>query len=433
MNRDRRRHGVTTAVCLGMLALMPGAPATAQNVETDPVQCWWRTSAGAVRIGESFSAILTCAVVETPDVKVVVDESRLEPSVAQFAPFEVLGGSHAADLRSGDRRFFQYEYRMRLIAENMFGKDAALPETKLSYRVQSRVSQKTAMEGRDQTYLLPPLSIRILSLVPADAADIRDASAETFVDVDRRAFRANLLMVIGGVLFALAGLVAILTLVRIFMRARKPASADDRLVGDSAILRSVGRELNAVQREREGGGWTADLAARALAALRIVATYALGKRAARSVAGRKSQVASLQSQVAGLQSQVAVPVADVNGASANRGELVIKVGWPRTRRIAVSGAATAQVLAKAIASETNGHRPGELESIQEALARFTVAQYGRPADGARGGTFDDVALDESLRNGQQVLRRLKLEQTWIMRRLGRSRKAAPMETRAWSR
>jgi len=218
--------------------------------------------------------------------------------------------------------------------------------------------------------------------------------------------------------------------VRIFMRARKPASAADRLVGDSAILRSVGRELNAVEREREGGGWTADLAARALAALRIVATYAVGKRAARSVASRKSQGARLPSQAADRQSQSA---AGHLAAAANGGQLVIKVGWPRSRRIAVSGAATAQALMKAIASETNGHRPGELESIQEALARFTVAQYGRPADGSRGGTFDDVALDESLRNGQQVLRRLKLEQTWIMRRLGRSRKAAPVETRVWSR
>jgi hypothetical protein len=410
----RRCPPFLTLFAVGCLcALLSAMPAAAQNVETDPVQCWWRTSVGAVRIGETFSAVLTCAVIDTPEVKVVVDESRLEPSVAQFAPFEVLGGSHAADLRSGERRFFQYEYRLRLIAENMFGKDAALPETKLTYRVQSRVSQQTAMEGRDHTYLLPPLSIRVLSLVPADAADIRDASAETFADVDRRAFRANLLVVIGGVLFALAALVALLTLVRLFMRARRPATAAERLVGDAAILRGVGRELNAVQRERESTGWTAELAARALAALRIVGTYALGKRATRALAGGDGS----------------------NGANhaASDGRLVINVGWPRSKQIAVSGAATAQMLAKAIGTRTNGHRPGELESIQEALSRFTVAQYGRPADAARAGTFDDAALDESLQTGRQVLRRLKLEQTWIMRRLGRSRKAAPVEARVWSR
>src|SRR5262245_43235156 len=112
---------------LATIALLTAAaPVFAQNqtptTKTDPIQCWWKTTAGAVRVGEVFSAVLTCAVLETPDVKVVVDQSKLEPSVVQFAPFEVTGGSHAADLHTDDRRFFQYEYRLRVIAENLFGK-----------------------------------------------------------------------------------------------------------------------------------------------------------------------------------------------------------------------------------------------------------------------------------------------------------------------
>ena len=188
-----------------------------QTVETDPLQCWWRTSAGAVRVGEPFSLVLTCAVLETDAATVVVDQSKLEPSVVQFAPFEVLGGSHGADLRTDQRRFFQYEYRLRLIAENQFGKDVALPETKLTYHVQSRRSAngRRRIQGRDQTYVLPPQSVRVLSLVPADATDIRDTAGETFADLDQRAFRANLLTIIGGVLFALAGLMALLALVRL--------------------------------------------------------------------------------------------------------------------------------------------------------------------------------------------------------------------------
>jgi hypothetical protein len=413
----RRQTAINRLLCVLAIAAALPSRAAAQNVETDPVQCWWRTSAGAVRIAESFSAVLTCAVIDTPDVKVVIDESKLEPSVAQFPPFEVLGGSHAADLRNAERRFFQYEYRMRLVAENMFGKDAALPETKLSYRVQSRVSQRTSMEGRDQTYVLPPLSIRVLSLVPADATDIRDASAETFGDIDRRAFRANLLTVIGGVLFALAALVAVLSLVRLVLRARKPAAGADRLIRDAAILRGVRRELNAVQRERESGGWTSDLATRALTALRIIGTYAVGKRAARTLADASNH----QSAATSYQQ------------ASERGRLVLKVGWPRQRQIAVSGATTARQLTDAIARSSNGHRPGELESIQEALARFTVAQYGRPVDGSVSTPFEDSALDESLQAGQQVLRRLRIEQWWIMQRLGRSRKPAAVETRVWSR
>ena len=52
--------------------------------------------------------VLTCAVLETDAATVVVDQPRLEPAVLQFAPFEVLGGTHGADLRTEDRRFFQY-------------------------------------------------------------------------------------------------------------------------------------------------------------------------------------------------------------------------------------------------------------------------------------------------------------------------------------
>jgi hypothetical protein len=403
------------------LVLGVAGTAQAQNVETDPIQCWWRTSTGAIRVGETFTVVLTCAVVDTPDVKVVADESRLEPSVVQFAPFEVTGGQHAADLRNGDRRFFQYEYRLRLIAENLFGKDVLLPETKLSYRVQSRLAPRSSggqnrdesIAGRDQTYILPPVSLKLLSLVPGDATDIRDAGAETFADVDRRNFRASLLTVVGGVLFALAALVAVLTLVRLIMRSRKPATAAERLVGDSAILRGVGRELAAVQRQREDSGWTAELASRALAALRVVGTYALGRRAARAEV-------------------VSAATNGVHGDGVlSDGRIVVRVGWPRTKQVAFSGAATARSIADAIAHSTNGRQPGELESIQEALARFTIAQYSRP-DAGGSATFDATALDESMRAGQDVLRRLKLEQTWVMRKLKRTRRTAQTETRVWS-
>src|SRR5712675_3130448 len=159
-------------VFASILAAAAVAGAAAQTVQTDPLQCWWRTSAGAVRVGEPFAVVLTCAVLETDEATVVADQTRLEPSVVQFAPFEVLGGSHGADLRTEQRRFFQYEYRLRLIADGMFGRDVALPEMKLSYRVQSKMGQKTSLQGRDQTYMLPPQSIRVMSLVPADASDI---------------------------------------------------------------------------------------------------------------------------------------------------------------------------------------------------------------------------------------------------------------------
>ena len=185
-----------------------GVPAAGQTpgregVETDPIRCWWKTSVPAVRVGEPFSVVLTCAVVETDVVTVVPSQAELNPDALQLPPFDVIGGSHAADLRTADRRFFQYEYRLRLISEEQFGKDVKVPDLKISYKVRTRVNGES-QEGRDLAYILPATSVRVLSLVPADASNIRDASAETFDDVGRRLSRATLLRVIGGVLIGFA-------------------------------------------------------------------------------------------------------------------------------------------------------------------------------------------------------------------------------------
>src|SRR5438105_5438176 len=103
------------ACFLAVLLSPVAAWAQGENVEVDPIRCWWRTSAGGVRVGETFSIGLTCAVLENEAVQVVPDETRLGPAVIQLAPFEIVGGSHPGDLRTPDRRFFQYEYNLRII------------------------------------------------------------------------------------------------------------------------------------------------------------------------------------------------------------------------------------------------------------------------------------------------------------------------------
>jgi hypothetical protein len=424
-----RRALIEWTAAFGCAAVLL-APASAQNVETEPIQCWWRTTAGAVRAGESFSVVLTCAVVESDAAKVVVDQAKLEPSVVQFAPFEVVpsGSAHGADLRTDERRFFQYEYRLRLIAENLFGKDVALPETKLSYHVQTQVGQAASIQGRDQSYVLPPLSIRVLSLVPADAGDIRDGTIETFSDIDQRSFRASVLVVVGGILFALAALMALLALVRLVARYRKPSAATSRFVSDGAILRAVARELRAVQRACEDGGWKPELAGRALGALRVASAYALGWRVAQSavgsrqpaVAGHRSPVVVWQSPVVGHPSSVAHQLLD--------GQLTVYAGWPKGKAIAVSASVTPQALAHQIARGTStAKRAVMLEALEQALTRFTVAQYGREA------TLDDASLDDSLAAASRTLAYLKIDQTWLMKRLSRVRATPELETRAWSR
>ena len=298
---------------------------------------------------------------------------------------------------------------MRLIAENLFGKDVVLPETKLTYRIQSRVSQKAAVEGRDQTYLLPPLSIRMLSLVPGDASDIRDASAETFADVDRRAFRANLFVVIGGVLFTLAGLVALLTLVRLILASRKPTAAADRLVSDGAILRGVGRELSTVQRERESGGWTRTAGG---ACPRGRADHRhLCPRPARGACGY-----------------------DRAAAGRRRG-----FGRPHHRQERLAPNQAHRRLWRsddAIDGErdqTDSQRPapGRARGDRRS-ARVFHRRPVRAAVEGKGERLDDTALDASLAAVKDALGRLKLEQTWVMKRLGRQRQPMLRESRMWS-
>src|SRR5688572_4118872 len=115
---------------LGSLVLCSCSGSTAfaqevENVEVAPIECWSQVSTGTVRVGEQFTMVLTCAVIETQATSVVPDQTRLDPAVIQLPPFEVVGGQQARDLRTSSRRFFQYEYRLRYFGED-FGRDVAL-------------------------------------------------------------------------------------------------------------------------------------------------------------------------------------------------------------------------------------------------------------------------------------------------------------------
>ena len=69
-----------TLVCV----LLVTRPAEAQS---DPIRCWWRTSQGAVSIGEPFDATLTCAARDQVATRTVADETRLAAAVIQLTTF----------------------------------------------------------------------------------------------------------------------------------------------------------------------------------------------------------------------------------------------------------------------------------------------------------------------------------------------------------
>jgi hypothetical protein len=343
-------------------AVLSTAPLAAQseNVEADPITCWWRTGAGGVRIGEPFPVVLTCSLLQTEAARVIPDESGLDPSVVQLPPFDVVGGTRAKDVVTAGRRFVQYAYSLRIIAENAFGRDVSLPPLQLTYRIESAVpgGSTAAVQGRDFTYALPPLSIRVLSLVPDNATDIREAPIATFDGIADRAFRGTVLRISAGIAFVAAGIVAALALLGLARRRRAASAAPGRVLPDSVILESVRRELTAV-REESRSAWTAALTGRALAALRIAAAYEAGRPVTQTLAEA--------------------------GAVAADGQLAIN---GRTRGVAlISG------------SETGLRRAGS--ALREGLARFTEARYGRD------GKFDAPRLDESLDDGLRVVEQLK--------------------------
>jgi hypothetical protein len=362
------------------------ASAEAETMEVDPITCWWRTDKPAVRMGEPFTVVLTCSALDDPTVSVLVDESPLDPTVVQMPPFEVLSGSHPADLRTADRRFFQYQYQLRLINESNFGADVPLPTMGVTYRVRN-VSNGEATDTRERGYDLPLLVIKVESLVPESANDIRDGSMETFGDLDGRAFRASALVMSGGVLFVLAGAFVVLAGVRFVRGARGPAKAAAHLVPDHRVLASVSREMADIQRAREAGGWTDELAGRALTALRITAGYAIDQRASQVPGGAAS---------------------NGHGSIALNGRLL-----GGRRSVLVSGSATAESLARALEhpSPLAARRLDVLESLQSSLTRFTAARYGR------GDALNDSSLDDALEAGRTALTRLRREHTIVARAL----------------
>ena len=265
-----------TAVAFSLLSVTAFAQTGTDMVEVEPITCWWRTSTSAVRTGESFGLTLTCSVVETEANKVVADFSKLDPTVVQLPPFEVQGGTHAGDLVTPGKRFFQYDYRLRLIAEDAFGNDVTIPPLEVSYRIESKVAGGDTTQGRDQSYSLPRASVRLISLVPDDTSDIREAPAAQFGAVENRDSRANLMQTVAGVLFGLAGVVAIVMLIGMLRRKTPKSAAAAAHMAPRTILRTVSKELDEVQRASRGG-WTQELAGRALAALRIAGAYATNR------------------------------------------------------------------------------------------------------------------------------------------------------------
>jgi hypothetical protein len=395
MNRYPR-HVVLLLALAGASRAVPAAQT--REMAVDPIRCWWRTSAGAVRTGETFSLVLTCATLENDAVQVVPDQSRLASNAVQMAPFEIVGGSHPEDMRTADRRFFQYEYQLRMINPDYIGRDVAIPDFILHYRINSRVSGNAAVQGRDLTYRMPTQSVRVLSMVPADAPDIRDTSDESFTVADGLRFRARMLEIAAITLVVLGSLMSALALIRLIQRTRRQRTQEQAgpTMSLPALLRLAGRELTAVQREIDAQGWNDALVSRALAAARIAAASAVGRAPSQRLVERQADPGT----------------APRDGAIEHRtrGGKRVRVSSPMTSRDVAEKLARLPESASADSREL-------LTQLQSAITSFTAAQYAREASLDRG------ALDQALTNTRDAVRALRSRYAWptlqLRRWLGR--------------
>jgi len=349
----------------------PKPQAPVDMVEVEPITCWWRPSVTAVKTAEPFDLRLTCAVVETDANKVVADFSKLDPTVVQLPPFEVLGGTHAADLVAPGKRFFQYDYRLRLLSEDLFGGDVPIPPLEISYRVESQLASGDTAQGREQSYELPRTSIRLISVVPDETSDIREAPAAAFTRIEDRESRANLLQTIATVLFALAGVVVVMMLVAMVRRKTKTDAREHARMPPRTILGAAARELQDVQ-SASRGGWTPELATRADTALRLAGTYGTGRQIGQRVVK--------------------------SGETPLDGELAVSGPFGRGRVFA-SGSVTTE----------NASAPSAPHGLADALKALTVARYGRVE---QFGSDLDEAVETAIRITKQQQSAHSLPAEW---------------------
>jgi hypothetical protein len=168
-----------------------------------------------------------------------------------------------------------------------------------------------------------------------------------------------------------------------------------------------------IQRTRRGSEWTPGLAARLLTALRIVSAYALGLPTTPLAAVPGAPGAS---DLNGFEGHL-----NVRGRGL-RGSKVILPAWVTPNVI------TQELQQPPAGSQMTSEREKVLENLRAVLSRLTAAQYGRD------NQLDDQVLDEGLDAALSVLRRLKIENAWIVKKMRSLRPSkADVASRAWSR
>ena len=235
------------------------------------------------------------------------------------------------------------------------------------------------------TYILPAVPVRILSLVPKLAADIRDAPRETFADIEARRFRSTEETAVAVLCFGFAVVLVGLSLARTIGRYRKRVPAATRRLPARTILSACVSSLGRLKDDVAGSGWTPEMAGRALTAFRIAGAVALGRPVAQTLVDKH--------------------------VVATEGQIGIAKGTFGQQRALVSAPTTVNLIDRHLTSGNGSGGPvvrpeAALEQIRESIRVFNAAHYGRNA------SPDRSALDAALGAGTRAVRGLRLRRLW---------------------
>ena len=243
-----------------------------------PIECWWKTDRSAVRVGETFLLTLTCAVLDTERVKVVVDESSLDAV-----------GAASDAVRDRRRPAVPRHPRMRRGSSSSTNTPCACSARSSSARksrcrgcrlpIACRTRCREARRCRAARRSIR--SCRCPSACCRSCLPARPTSATrrpTRSATSRRASSARTsCSFVAGVAFVLAGLMAVMLVARAAVKRRRRRRRAQRTVSPVAVLGAASRELGAVQAASQRDGWSSDLAGRAAAALRLAGAVALSR------------------------------------------------------------------------------------------------------------------------------------------------------------
>jgi hypothetical protein len=235
---------------------------------------------------------------------------------------------------------------------------------------------------------MPQLVFRVVSQVPTDATDIRDAGDAGLGRIDALRFRASALRVAALFLAGLALIVALTALPGILGRLRGGRARRSAGVSEAAVLHTAARRLGEVIDRHPTGDLDAAALADAHHLVRLVAAVAAGL-GVRQVALARNQ---------------AVP----------EGRVLVR-GWLGRARAAVTSNVTAEAATlalDALTAQRSANDRMRLESLRDALALMTQAQYGAEAAPARS----DVLA--ALRVARDAAGELAGQRRWSLRPIG---------------